>query len=685
MALVSGAGLIDTFTPEPRPGNTCARVAGGLRLAATRALHHWRSVPGTSGVNCGTERLGWCLTLTWMVKVLVTWCLVSLFCWLPLSAQAAPYSIEHVEPPSWWVGMKQGQLQLMVHGQQIADLTPSLSYPGLVIKGVIRVASRNYLFIDLEISEEALPGEFLLLFAQHGQTVLSQPYRLEARDKDSAQRKGFGAADAIYLLMPDRFANGNQNNDSLTTLKERANRGDPAGRHGGDLHGISEHLDYIAAMGFTQIWSTPLTENNQPEASYHGYATTNLYKVDARYGSNEDYRELVSKAKAQGLGFIQDVVLNHIGSGHWWTHDLPSADWLNFQEKFVVTNHKRTTIQDPHASLADRKRFSDGWFVESMPDLNQRNPMLANYLMQNNIWWIEYAGLTGFRVDTYPYSDPTFLSKWSRRIIDEYPNFNMVGEEWTSNPAIVSYWQKGKANSDRYLSYAPSMMDFPLYYALQEGLLGEEGDRSGFNSLYESLANDFQYPAPENLVIFEGNHDTNRIFSELSQDYGLYQMAMVYLATMRGIPQFFYGTEILMTSPRQRDDGRVRADFPGGWPGDAVNAFSGQGLGKKQKEAQEFLKRLLTWRKQAGVIHTGKLMHFVPEQGTYVYFRYDKTGRVMVAFNKNRQPTTLDLGRFQEMLTPGSTGTDVLTGQRISLATTLTLPARSALILEIED
>ena len=620
-----------------------------------------------------------------MVKVLVTWCLVSLFCWLPLSAQAAPYSIEHVEPPSWWVGMKQGQLQLMVHGQQIADLTPSLSYPGLVIKGVIRVASRNYLFIDLEISEEALPGEFLLLFAQHGQTVLSQPYRLEARDKDSAQRKGFGAADAIYLLMPDRFANGNQNNDSLTTLKERANRGDPAGRHGGDLHGISEHLDYIAAMGFTQIWSTPLMENNQPETSYHGYATTNLYQVDARYGSNEDYRELVSKAKAQGLGFIQDVVLNHIGSGHWWTHDLPSADWLNFQEKFVVTNHKRTTIQDPHASLADRKRFSDGWFVESMPDLNQRNPMLANYLMQNNIWWIEYAGLTGFRVDTYPYSDPSFLSKWSRRIIDEYPNFNMVGEEWTANPAIVSYWQKGKANSDRYLSYAPSMMDFPLYYALQEGLLGEEGDRSGFNSLYESLANDFQYPAPENLVIFEGNHDTNRIFSELSQDYGLYQMAMVYLATMRGIPQFFYGTEILMTSPRQRDDGRVRADFPGGWPGDAVNAFSGQGLGKKQKEAQEFLKRLLTWRKQAGVIHTGKLMHFVPEQGTYVYFRYDKTGRVMVAFNKNRQPTTLDLGRFQEMLTPGSTGTDVLTGQRISLATTLTLPARSALILEIED
>jgi glycosidase len=320
-----------------------------------------------------------------------------------------------------------------------------------------------------------------------------------------------------------------------------------------------------------------------------------------------------------------------------------------------------------------------------MPDMNQRNPMLANYLIQNTIWWIEYAGLSGLRVDTYPYSDPMFLSKWSKRIIDEYPNFNMVGEEWTSNPAIVSYWQKGKVNADHYLSYTPSMMDFPLYYALQEGLMGEESDRTGLNVLYESLANDFQYPAPENLVIFEGNHDTSRIFSELSEDYGLYQMAMVYLATMRGIPQFTYGTEILMTSPKRRDDGRVRADFPGGWPGDAVNAFSGQGLGKAQKEAQQFLQRLLNWRKGASVIHTGKLMHFVPEQGTYIYFRYDKGTRVMVALNKNRQATTLELSRFHEMLTPGSSATDVLTGQRISMAKTLTLPARSAMILEIDD
>ena len=646
-ALANGAGWVDTLTTE--------RTAGSARAYALAR------------------------------RVLLAWCLGSSIYGLPLGAQAAPYRIDHLEPPSWWVGMKHGPLQLMVHGEQIADLTPSLSYPGLAIKEVIRVASRNYLFIDLEISQEALPGEFLLRFTQKGQTVLSQPYRLDARAKDSAQRRGFGPADAIYLIVPDRFANGDQNNDSVTPLKEKANRADPAGRHGGDLQGIGAHLDYVAGMGFTQIWSTPLTENNQPEASYHGYASTNLYQVDARFGSNEEYRDLVDKAKHKGLGFIQDVVLNHIGSGHWWMKDLPSADWLNFQDKFVVTNHKRTTIQDPHASLADRKRFSNGWFVESMPDLNQRNPLLANYLIQNNLWWIEYAGLSGFRVDTYPYSDPLFLSRWSQRIIDEYPNFNMVGEEWTSNPAIVSYWQKGKVNSDHYLSYSPSMMDFPLYYALQEGLMGEDGDRTGLNVLYESLANDFQYPAPENLVIFDGNHDTNRIFSELAQDDGLYRMAMVYLATMRGIPQFTYGTEILMTSPKQRDDGRVRADFPGGWPGDAVNAFSGRGLGKAQSQAQQFLRRLLTWRKGASAIHGGKLMHFVPEQGTYVYFRYDGTKRVMVVFNKNLKPATLELSRFHEMLTPQSAGTDVFSGQRFSLSQTLTLPARSAMILEVED
>lgn len=625
------------------------------------------------------------MVLTRIVRLLAPWCLAWVCCLLPVHAQAAPYSVDHVEPPSWWVGMKQGQLQLMVHGRQIADLTPSLNYPGLAISKVLRVASRNYLFIDMEISQEALPGEFLLRFTQDGQTMLSQSYRLEARDKDSAQRKGFGAADAIYLIVPDRFANGNPDNDSVAALNEKANRSASSGRHGGDLRGISEHLDYVASMGFTQIWTTPLTENNQSASSYHGYAGTDLYQVDARFGSNEEYRTLVGKAKTHGLGWIQDVVLNHIGSGHWWMQDLPSADWLNFQARPVITNHKRTTIQDPHASAADRSRFSDGWFVPGMPDLNQRNPLLANYLIQNTLWWIEYAGLSGLRTDTYSYSDPTFLSQWSQRIMQEYPQFNIVGEEWISNPAIVSYWQKGKVNHDHYQSFAPSMMDFPLFEALRRSLVAADTDAPAFSPLYDTVANDFLYPAPESLVIFEGNHDTSRIFSDLAQDYPLYQMAMICLATMRGIPQFFYGTEILMTSPKRRDDGRVRADFPGGWRGDPVNAFSGQGLGQAQKEAQRFVRRLLNWRKSASVIHTGKLMHFVPEHGTYVYFRYDKHKRVMVAFNKNRLPATLELSRFHEILTPQSFGTDILSGRRIPLAGTLTLPARSATILEVDD
>ena len=610
--------------------------------------------------------------------------LALVFLTLAFNAHASDYRIKHLEPESWWVGMQEGQLQLMVHGDRIADLTPSLSYSGVTIKDVIRVANKNYLFIDLEISAAALAGEFTLQFKQQNQPVLSYQYRLNARQNNSAQRRGFNSSDVIYLITPDRFANGNENNDSIATLTEKADRNSPSGRHGGDLQGISDHLDYISKMGFTQIWSTPLTENNQPNSSYHGYAATHLYQVDARFGSNEDYRKLVAKANTHGLGFIQDVVLNHIGSGHWWMKDLPMADWLNFQDRFVVTNHQRTTIQDPHASAEDRKVFSNGWFTEAMPDLNQRNPLLANYLIQNSLWWIEYAGLSGIRTDTYSYSDPAFLTRWSARIMKEYPNFNIVGEEWSSNPALVSYWQRGKVNRDHYLSSTPSMMDFPVYEALRQGLLGKDEEGTGFNKLYVTVANDFLYPEPGNLVIFEGNHDTSRIFSELGQDYSLYQMAMVYLATMRGIPQFFYGTEILMTSPKQRDDGKVRADFPGGWSGDHGNGFSGQGLGKQQRDAQQFVRQLLTWRKSANVVHDGKLMHFAPENGSYVYFRYKDSKKVMVVFNKNLTPMTLETSRFHEMLTPQASATEVLSGQRLSLAKSLTLAPRSVMILEVD-
>lgn len=607
-------------------------------------------------------------------------------CLALLSASAGAYDIRHLEPPSWWLGMKQAQLQLMVHGENIADLTPGLDYPGVQLKGVTRVASRNYLFLDLEIDAVAGPGEIRIEFRRDGTPVLHHAYPLAAREPGSAERRGFSAADAIYLITPDRFANANPANDSVAGLHEKVNRASPAGRHGGDLQGISEHLDYIARMGFTQIWSTPLLENNQPKTSYHGYAATNLYQVDARFGSNQEYRELVAKARALGLGVIQDVVLNHIGSGHWWMSDLPTKDWLNFQGKPLMTNHQRSTLQDPHASALDRKIFSDGWFVEAMPDLNQRNPLLANYLIQNTLWWIEYAGLSGLRTDTYPYSDPAFTSQWSGRIMKEYPNFNIVGEEWSANPAQVSYWQRGKINRDQYQSFAPSMMDFPFFDVLVRGLLGDETKREqGLHQWYRVLANDFLYPAPQDLVIFDGNHDTNRLFSELGGDHDLYRMALVGLATLRGFPQLTYGTEILMSSPKKRNDGRVRADFPGGWPGDKINAFTGQGLSQAQRQAQQFVEQLLNWRKKTPVLHFGKLMHFVPEHGSYVYFRYSEHGKVMVVLNKNFKPVTLDLARFAEVLNLPVSATDVLSKRRIALSKSLTVAPRSATILEIDQ
>jgi glycosidase len=601
---------------------------------------------------------------------------------LSLHVQAAP--IERVEPPSWWVGMKSDKLQLMVHGTNIADFTPELHYPGVRIAAVTAVANRNYLFIDLVIDHDAEAGTLDLVFKRDGQSF-NQPYVLQSREKGSAQRKSFTSSDAILNLMPDRFANGDPTNDTVSGYPDKLDRSDDdAGRHGGDIQGIADHLDYIAGMGYTMIWPTPLTENNQPKYSYHGYAATDTYKIDPRYGSNEEYKRFVASAKQKGIGVIQDVVLNHIGSSHWWMKDMPMPDWISYDGKFVPTEHARTTVADPYASQEDKKNFTGGWFAEHMPDMNQQNPFVATYQIQNAIWWIEYAGLAGLRVDTYSYSDQDFLSNWSHRIGEEYPNLNFVGEEWSNNPVVVSYWQRGKQNANGYRSYLPSLMDFPMNETLRAALSSEDSDLSGFPELYKLLYSDTLYPNPNNLVIFEGNHDEGRLFSVVNEDLGLYKIALTYIATMRGIPQFYYGTEVLMTSGKVRDDGAQRRDFPGGWKGDKVNAFTGQGLTTRQHEAQDFMRKLLNWRKGEDVIHHGKLMHYNPERGTYAYFRYDDKKTVMVVLNKNKADVALATQRFHEVLPAHASGTDVMTGKTYDLATTLTVPARSALILEIK-
>lgn len=600
-----------------------------------------------------------------------------------LYVQAGDAIIKSVEPLNWWVGMTHPQLQLMVHGDNIADLTPQIDYPGVSLINTQKTDNKNYLFINLNVAENTKAGSFVIAFKSGDKLAAKVNYRLEGRIKNSAERKGFDAGDAIYLLVPDRFANGSTANDSTDDQLEKVNRSISGGRHGGDLKGMQDHLDYVAGMGFTMIWPTPLIENNQERYSYHGYSNTNHYKIDSRFGTNEDYKKFVSAANKKGIGIIQDVVLNHIGSGHWWMKDMPAKDWLNFPDKYTETTHRRTAIHDPHAAPEDAKLFTDGWFVSTMPDLNQRNPLLATYLIQNSVWWIEYANLSGIREDTYSYSDKAFLSDWGKYVLEEYPYFNIVGEEWTSNQAIVASWQKGKRNDNGYVSYLPSLMDFPIHDVMRTALNENEGWSTGFIKLYETIANDFMYADPMNMVVFPDNHDTSRIYSALNDNLGSFKNAMVLSATTRGIPQFFYGSEILATSPKERDDGAVRSDMPGGWAGDKSNAFTGKNLTPAQADAQGFVKTLLNWRKTSDAIKAGKLIHYVPEKSTYVYFRYTDSKMVMVVLNKNVQDTELDLARYQSMLKGKPSGKNILTGASVDLSKPLNLKAMTPVVIEL--
>ena len=607
---------------------------------------------------------------------------------MPILSCAAPASINRIEPPFWWTGFKETGLQLMVHGKNISLLSPSIDHAGVSIERTEKVKSPNYLFLYLNIEPGTQAGTFDILFSGEGET-LTHSYQLLAKNPDPAWAKGFDASDAIYLITPDRFANGDPSNDTVDGMVEALNREHPGGRHGGDIQGIVNNLDYFVDMGFTAIWLNPLLENNMTTYSYHGYSTTDFYRVDPRYGSNEQYRDMVAEARTRGIGVIMDMIVNHIGSEHWWMDDLPTDDWLNFQEKAVYTSHEHITEQDPHASEYDKRLYSDGWFVETMPDLNQRNPLMGDYLTQNALWWIEYLGLAGIRMDTYPYPDKHYMTEWTRRLLVEYPEFNMVGEEWTSNQAAVAYWQRGKVNQDGYVSYLPSLMDFPLQEAMRLALTTEDGSRlddgsqAGLMRLYLALANDFVYPDPAALVTFPDNHDMSRIYTQLGEDYGLFQMAMAYVLTMRGVPQIYYGTEILMANPGTDAHGIIRSDFPGGWQGDLKNAFSSEGLDEKQLEAQEYVRNLLKWRLDKEVIHSGALTHFRPENGTYVYFRHNDKASVMVILNKNQDATALSLARFSERLNGFTEARDVISGKALSLNGDMTLPARSAWVLEL--
>jgi len=604
--------------------------------------------------------------------------MLMMLCTLKSPAQKA---IERVEPPFWWTGMKHDKLQLMIYGEQIAQYTPEIDYPGVTLDNYTLTANRNYLFVNLTITNQAKPGRFNIEFRRDGKIAHTHNYELKARKQGSASREGFNSSDVIYLVTPDRFANGNPDNDEVPGMKEGRNRKHPGGRHGGDIQGLQQHLDYIADMGFTALWLNPLLENNMAQYSYHGYSTTDYYRIDPRYGSNQSYKAMVQQAREKGIKVIMDQIVNHIGAAHWWMKDLPAPDWVHYPDSLVITNHERTTHQDPHASEYDKQQMVNGWFVESMPDLNQNNPLLAEYLIQNSIWWIEYAGLQGIRQDTYPYPDAGFLSRWSCRIMKEYPDFNIVGEEWSYNPAIVAYWQRGKSSPDGYKSCLPSVMDFPLHRGLIKALNAKMG---GWEHLYRALSNDFQYANPQNLVIIPDNHDMSRFYTQINEDDAMYRTGLAFLLTTRGIPQIYYGTEILMANPNSDKHGVIRSDFPGGWPDDEVNAFTGKRLPGKKQRAQQYMKTLLNMRQENPVLHTGKLTHFIPFDGFYVYFRYNRESKIMVVLNKNNERKKLPLQRFEEMLHDVKTGRDLMTGEHMELQQFLMVPPKSPLILELK-
>ena len=604
-------------------------------------------------------------------KILV---ILLLICSISYSQQ-----IERIEPPFWWEGFKNTSLQLLVYGENISSFDFNIKSEIVKLISVEKAENPNYIFLNLEVNDKGRSGDFDIDYGGN-----SIKYNIRKKELDSDMHIGFNTSDVLCLITPDRFINGDYSNDNHPDMLEKASRG-PWGRHGGDLKGINDNLNYLIDLGYTAIWLNPILENNMVKSSYHGYSTTDYYKVDPRFGTNEEFKNLTKKADRMGVKMVMDIIPNHSGSEHWFVKDPPFSNWLNFNNSYSQTTHRRETVQDIHASEYDKKNFVDGWFVETMPDLNQNNKFMSKYLIQNAIWWIEYSGIKGYRVDTYPYSDKDFMSDWTYEIMNEYPYFNIVGEEWSDTPIVTSYWQAGKVNHDGYVSYLPSLMDFPLQINFAEALNDEITWGNGFVKPYRTLASDFLYGDPYNLVVFPDNHDMTRFLTQVNNDLNLFKMGLVFYTTVRGIPQFYYGTEVLMNSndnPRSHDV--IRSEFPGGWNDHEVSALTGKGLTNDQIEFQNFFKKLLNWRKNNKVVHQGKFIHFTPkeQEEIYSYFRILGNKMVWTIFNRKDEAQSINLDKYQEVLKGESKGYDVIYEKSIDL-NKLKISPKSALIIEI--
>lgn len=600
---------------------------------------------------------------------------VGLFAQLP--------ALERIEPMNWWVGMKNPKLQLLVYGDGISERNVSLKHPGVKLIKIHKAENPNYLFIDLEIGPSAKAGSFPIVFSKAGQKPLSYTYRLNNRDRSPGRIQGVNSSDLIYLIMPDRFANGDKANDVIKGMRETTlNRDSMYHRHGGDILGLMNNLDYLKNTGVTAIWCTPEIENDMAQASYHGYAATDHYKIDPRFGTNELYKAYTDKCQSMGLKVIKDVVHNHTGTEHWFIKDMPMKDWVNQWPVYTQTTYKDQAVMDPYASKADKKRMLDGWFVPSMPDLNQRNPFVQNYLNQNHIWWIEYAGIDGLRLDTYPYNEPEYMADWAKKLKTEFPDLSIFGETLVNGIVNQAFFTQGNTVNQSLNTNLPGITDVQIKDAIYETLNGKFDWTTGLNRLYGVLANDFIYQDANRNVIFMDNHDMHRYYSVIGEDYAKYKSGLALLLTTRGIPQVYYGTEILMKN-FSNPDGLVRFDFKGGWEGDEKNKFTPQGREAKENEAYNYFSKLANYRKTTPALQTGKLMQFVPENGIYTFFRYDKNKTVMVVCNSNAEEMTLNTSRFEERTSSFKKARNVITEETIDDISELKLLAQSTIVLEL--
>lgn len=615
-----------------------------------------------------------------MKKSLILACTIIL---LSIGLYAQKFNLQRIDPPNWWVGMKHHNPQLLVYGEDINAWQPSIDYEGVTLMSTERVDNPNYLFLNLDIGARAQPGTMTIHFSK-GKKEYTVDFPLLAREHSDDRVQGLTPEDFIYLVFPDRFANGDPDNDVVAGMNDMSHdRSNLYARHGGDLQGIIDHLDYLKDLGVTAIWPNPLIENNEAHDSYHGYAATDLYKVDPRLGTNALYKEFVEKAHKKGMKVVMDIIHNHMGDQAWFIRNPPMASWVHQWPEFTRTTYRAPTMMDPHASQYDRKKFNSGWFDKHMPDLNQSDPYLATYLIQNNIWWIEYTGLDAFRMDTYSYSDPEFLTQWGQAIMEEYPQFFMFGETWVHGVGVQAFFN-GQTNIDKdFNAHMPSLTDFQLYYAINDALNKEQGWTDGISKLYYTLAQDYLFKDPSQNVVFLDNHDLSRFYSVVGEDFDKYKMGIGWLMTVRGIPNLYYGTEILMKNYSDGHGGSVREDFPGGWANDSVNKFTAADRNAQEQKAFEYVKKLANWRKSNPVVYAGKLMQFVPEDGVYVYFRYTDTEAVMIIMNTKEGGHDLAGLRYWEILGHYQNATDVVTGQELNSLNNFHLPGHSITILQL--